>query len=145
MATHYIDGEWVDESEAVIPLVPNIISTEKPWHIHAVEILELLNPQFKINTGKETDLGKNDWFPDEQCFISVYGKTPIIVGFFCKIGEPTFGELERFAHLTYVLSLDPFVIGAANGEPTEALNARLAELADQAGLDAALIHRRQRR
>ena len=45
-------------------------------------------------------------------------------------------ELERFAHLTYVLSLDPFVVEAAEGGAVAPLNARLAEFAGQAGLDA---------
>lgn len=45
-------------------------------------------------------------------------------------------ELERFQHLTYVLSLDPFVIAAADGAPVAALNTRLEEFADQAGIDA---------
>jgi len=45
-------------------------------------------------------------------------------------------ELNRFSHLTFVLSQDPFVIETANGGPTGPLDARLAEFAEQAGLDA---------
>lgn len=45
-------------------------------------------------------------------------------------------ELQRFAHLTYVLSLDPFVVRAAEGGAVAPLNLRLAEFAVQAGLDA---------
>ncbi|MEM7718010.1 MAG: ATP-binding protein [Pseudomonadota bacterium] len=45
-------------------------------------------------------------------------------------------ELQRFAHLTYVLSLDPFVVQAAEGGAVAPLNDRLAEFAVQAGLDA---------
>ncbi|WP_171133407.1 ATP-binding protein [Ruegeria sp. HKCCA5014] len=46
------------------------------------------------------------------------------------------GELERFSHLTYVLAQDSFVIGTAQGDATGALNRRLEDFADQAGLDA---------
>ncbi|WP_071673833.1 sensor histidine kinase [Nioella nitratireducens] len=45
-------------------------------------------------------------------------------------------ELNRFSHLTFVLSRDPFVIETAGGAPTAPLNTRLASFADQAGLDA---------
>ncbi len=45
-------------------------------------------------------------------------------------------ELNRFSHLTFVLSQDPFVIETAGGGPTGPLDARLAEFAAQAGLDA---------
>ncbi|MEM6385282.1 MAG: ATP-binding protein [Pseudomonadota bacterium] len=45
-------------------------------------------------------------------------------------------ELERFQHLTYVLSLDPFVVDATEGAGTGRLNERLAEFAEQAGIDA---------
>ena len=45
-------------------------------------------------------------------------------------------ELERFSHLTYVLSKDPFVIGTAEGDGTGTLNRRLEDFAAQAGLDA---------
>lgn len=51
-------------------------------------------------------------------------------------------ELERFAHLTYVLSLDPFVIDASVGENTADLNLRLEEFSDQAGLDAIYLMNR---
>ncbi|WP_170350189.1 sensor histidine kinase [Ruegeria atlantica] len=45
-------------------------------------------------------------------------------------------ELERFSHLTYVLSQDSFVIGTAEGDGTGTLNRRLEDFAEQAGLDA---------
>ncbi len=45
-------------------------------------------------------------------------------------------EFERFSHLTYVLSQDPFVIQTVQGGPTEDLNVRLQRFAEQAGLDA---------
>jgi len=45
-------------------------------------------------------------------------------------------ELNRFSHLTFVLSQDPFVIATASGGPTGPLDARLADFAEQAGLDA---------
>ncbi|MGR3512653.1 MAG: sensor histidine kinase [Paracoccaceae bacterium] len=45
-------------------------------------------------------------------------------------------ELERFQHLTYVLSLDPFVTAAAAGRARDALNGRLADFATEAGIDA---------
>ncbi|MEL7150193.1 MAG: ATP-binding protein [Pseudomonadota bacterium] len=45
-------------------------------------------------------------------------------------------ELGRFQHLTYVLSLDPFVIAAAEGQSPAQLNARFEDFAAQAGIDA---------
>ncbi|WP_299146390.1 ATP-binding protein [uncultured Tateyamaria sp.] len=45
-------------------------------------------------------------------------------------------ELQRFAHLPYVLAQDPFVIETAEGGSTAALNARLESFAAQAGIDA---------
>jgi two-component system C4-dicarboxylate transport sensor histidine kinase DctB len=45
-------------------------------------------------------------------------------------------ELERFSHFTYVLSQDSFVVGTAEGDGTGALNRRLEDFAEQAGLDA---------
>ena len=45
-------------------------------------------------------------------------------------------ELNRFSHLTFVLSQDPFVIATAAGGATGPLDARLADFAGQAGLDA---------
>ena len=45
-------------------------------------------------------------------------------------------ELNRFSHLTFVLSRDPFVIETASGGPTAPLNGRLASFANQSGLDA---------
>ncbi|PSL17419.1 sensor histidine kinase [Shimia abyssi] len=45
-------------------------------------------------------------------------------------------ELERYAHLTKVLSRDTYVMAAADGGDRGALNVRLDVFADQAGLDA---------
>ncbi|MYM55924.1 sensor histidine kinase [Thalassovita mangrovi] len=45
-------------------------------------------------------------------------------------------EFERFSHLSYVLSRDPFVIAAAAGGGTGTLNPRLKDFATRAGLDA---------
>lgn len=45
-------------------------------------------------------------------------------------------ELERFRHLTHVLSRDPFVIRAAGGAARDVLNGRLEAFASEAGLDA---------
>ncbi|WP_282151888.1 sensor histidine kinase [Ruegeria atlantica] len=45
-------------------------------------------------------------------------------------------ELERFSHLTYVLSQDSFVIETTEGDGTGVLNRRLEDFAAQAGLDA---------
>ncbi|MEP3847291.1 MAG: ATP-binding protein [Paracoccaceae bacterium] len=45
-------------------------------------------------------------------------------------------EIERFSHLTFVLARDPFVIETAQGGDTAALDVRLADFADQAGIDA---------
>ncbi|MEP1535166.1 MAG: ATP-binding protein [Paracoccaceae bacterium] len=45
-------------------------------------------------------------------------------------------EIERFAHLTFVLARDPFVIETAQGGDTGALDVRLADFAGQAGIDA---------
>lgn len=45
-------------------------------------------------------------------------------------------ELERFSHLTHVLSRDTFVVNTAAGANIGALNQRLEGFADQAGLDA---------
>lgn len=48
-------------------------------------------------------------------------------------------ELERFSHLTFVLARDPFVVSAATGGDAERLNTRLAQFADQAGIDAIFL------
>lgn len=45
-------------------------------------------------------------------------------------------ELARFSHLTYVLARDPFVVETAQGGDRDALNDRLKDFAEQAGLDA---------
>ncbi len=45
-------------------------------------------------------------------------------------------QLNRFSHLTFVLSRDPFVIDTAHGGETALLDNRLATFTDQAGLDA---------
>lgn len=45
-------------------------------------------------------------------------------------------ELERFSHLTFVLSQGSFVIATAEGAATAPLNRRLAAFSDRAGLDA---------
>lgn len=50
-------------------------------------------------------------------------------------------EIERFEHLTQVLSVDPFVIGALSAPSSQALNLRLASIADAAGLDAIFLMR----
>ncbi len=46
------------------------------------------------------------------------------------------GELERFQHLPFILSKDPFVISGANGIELDRLNERLASFATKANLDA---------
>ena len=48
-------------------------------------------------------------------------------------------ELERFSHLTFVLARDPFVVSAASGNNTDALNDRLAQFAERAGIDAIFL------
>ena len=50
-------------------------------------------------------------------------------------------EVERFEHLTQVLSVDPFVMRALDAVATPALNARLADFAAAAGLDAIFLMR----
>ncbi len=50
-------------------------------------------------------------------------------------------ELERFSHLTYVLARDPFVVATADGGSPAPLNARLANFAQQAELDAIYLMR----
>ncbi len=48
----------------------------------------------------------------------------------------TLAELERFSHLTFVLSRDPFVIETAGGGDTGALDLRFRAFAERAGIDA---------
>ncbi|QBY00309.1 sensor histidine kinase [Rhodophyticola sp. CCM32] len=48
-------------------------------------------------------------------------------------------EVERFEHLTLVLSVDPFVLEALVSAPTDALNRRLAAFTEAAGLDAIFL------
>lgn len=50
-------------------------------------------------------------------------------------------EVERFEHLTQVLSVDPFVIAGLEAGATQALNMRLATFAEAAGLDAIFLMR----
>ena len=50
-------------------------------------------------------------------------------------------EIERFSHLTHVLSLDPFVIETTLGAEPAPLDARFAEFAAEAGLDAIYLMR----
>lgn len=50
-------------------------------------------------------------------------------------------EIERFDHLTQVLSVDPFVIEGLTAPAPSALNDRLAGIADAAGLDAIFLMR----
>lgn len=50
-------------------------------------------------------------------------------------------ELNRFSHLTYVLSRDPFVVDTAQNGDTDALNLRLADFARAAGLNAIYLMR----
>lgn len=50
-------------------------------------------------------------------------------------------ELQRFSHLTYVLARDPFVVATAEGGSPAPLNARLANFARQAELDAIYLMR----
>lgn len=51
-------------------------------------------------------------------------------------------ETERFSHLTYVLARDPLVIAVARGKSASGpLNQRLADFAQQAGLDAIYLMR----
>lgn len=50
-------------------------------------------------------------------------------------------EVERFAHLTQVLSVDPFVIAALQSEGAPSLNDRLASFAGSADLDAIFLLR----
>ena len=45
-------------------------------------------------------------------------------------------ELEHFAHLPFLFSLDPIVSATLKGGPTEVLDKRLARFAQSAGLDA---------
>ena len=45
-------------------------------------------------------------------------------------------ELENFAHLPFLLSLDPVVTRTLAGSDPEALNKRLARIAQSAGVDA---------
>lgn len=48
----------------------------------------------------------------------------------------TVAELERFTHLSFVLSRDPYVLATASGGNPAQLDARLAGFAERAGLDA---------
>ncbi|MEM1273620.1 MAG: ATP-binding protein [Pseudomonadota bacterium] len=48
-------------------------------------------------------------------------------------------EVERFEHLTQVLSVDPYVMAAVVDGSSPALNTRLFEFADAAGLDAIFL------
>ena len=85
------------KTDAITPLIPSYTNSEKPWHIHAAELLLLVEPQYKINLGTSIDFEKNDWYETEQCYISAYGNKNLIVGIFCNKEEPTFGALERFS------------------------------------------------
>ena len=48
-------------------------------------------------------------------------------------------EIERFEHLTMVLSVDPFVIEGLEAEPPDTLNDRLRGIAEAAGIDAIFL------
>lgn len=50
-------------------------------------------------------------------------------------------EIERFSHLTHLLSLDPFVIDTALGANPGPLDTRFAEFSEEAGLDAIYLMR----
>jgi len=89
---------WIGfEAETITPLVPSLVQSEKPWHVHAAELLLLVEPQYKISLGSAIDFEKNDWHEAEQCYIAAYGNKNSVVGIFCKKEAPKFGELERFS------------------------------------------------
>ena len=85
------------EEEKITELTPVPIEKTKAWHIHAAELLMLLSPQYHIRIGQTNGEEVTDWYPDQKCFISSYGKKQDALGILCCTEEPTLKELKRFA------------------------------------------------
>jgi len=70
----------------------NILGTlenEKlPWHENVAEILELTSTQYKINID-------SDWYKEQKCFISEYGKEDHKIHIYCFLGNPTNEEVKK--------------------------------------------------
>jgi hypothetical protein len=84
------------------------------WNIQAAEILQLISKQYKINV-------KNDWYSEESCYISRYGKNNDLLGIYCTQNYPGEGEIDRFIevvkkHKIGNESIYKLVIAVKNGK-----------------------------
>jgi two-component system C4-dicarboxylate transport sensor histidine kinase DctB len=79
------------------------------------------------------------WFLSLRYFVSEeVARAEARLSLYCST---VLAEVQRFEHLTQVLSVDPFVISALQSGQTQALDARLASFSDTAGLDALFLMR----
>ncbi len=60
-----------------------------PWHENVFELLTFSNPQYKVDLIQ-------DWYPDEQCFISKYGQDKEKIAILCCIDYPNNNVIRNF-------------------------------------------------
>ena len=63
------------------------------WPVNALEILQLLNPQYKIDAQK-------DWYSDQRCYHATYGKEEKGVIVYCCKQEPTTKQINSLVEFT---------------------------------------------
>jgi len=93
--------------ESITPLIPTSTNLDKPWHIHAIELFELIISDFKINLGSEEQFLQFNWHESENCYVifpnntaplvtGIYSNNKEVIGVLCVKEEPSFGALEQF-------------------------------------------------
>lgn len=60
-----------------------------PWHVQVAELLALISRQYKIDL-------ETDWYGEQKCFISKYGKETNSIGIYCIQSEPSEAEINNF-------------------------------------------------
>jgi hypothetical protein len=86
---------------------------ETSWHIHAAELLRLVSKQYNIDVD-------NDWYSEESCFISRYGKNNQLLGILCTHESPNDDVINRFVdvikrHRKEGESIYKLVVAVKNG------------------------------
>ncbi|MGH1335860.1 MAG: NACHT domain-containing protein [Aureispira sp.] len=75
-------------NSTVATIIYPIDKTIVPWHIQALQLLHLLDPQYKVHP-------KEDWYNDHDCYLGYYGKEKDGTAILCYTTQPEEDSIQQ--------------------------------------------------
>jgi|GEM_PF-4754751 len=85
--------------------------SETPWHIDVAEILMMISQQYQIEQQK-------DWYQEQKCYISAYGKNKEEICIYCCSEEPSVIDIQKLLKFIdqEVIKIKRIIIAVEKGD-----------------------------